>query len=73
MNHQEKKKNLNNWIKFSQLGLQMAVTIAFCAFVGIWIDQKFPPIAPFGVAGLSLFGVFASLYNVIKQVNQMKD
>ena len=51
----------------------MAVIIAFCTFAGIWIEQKFPSIAPFGVVGLSLFGVFCSLYNVIKQVNQMKD
>jgi hypothetical protein len=73
MSLKEKKKNLNNWAKFSQLGIQMAVIIAFCTFAGIWIEQKFSSIAPFGVVGLSLFGVFCSLYNVIKQVNQMKD
>ncbi|EGD33889.1 MULTISPECIES: AtpZ/AtpI family protein [unclassified Capnocytophaga] len=67
------KKKLNNWVKFSQLGIQMAVTIGICAYCGNWLDQKYPTIAPWGTVGGGLFGVFASLYLVIKQVNQMEE
>ena len=69
----QSKKNLSNWIKFSQLGLQMSVTIGLCAYCGNWLDKEYPIISPWGVLGLLLFGVFASLYSVIKQVNQMRD
>ncbi|GIZ16291.1 hypothetical protein RCZ15_14960 [Capnocytophaga catalasegens] len=65
------KKQINNWIKFSQIGLQMAITIALCAYLGDWLDKKYPVLAPWGIVGISLFGVFASLYNVIKQVEKM--
>lgn len=66
------KKPTNNWLKFSQIGIQMAVTITICAYLGVWLDQKYIQIAPLGVAGLSLFGVFIALYNVFKQVKNMQ-
>lgn len=49
----------------------MAITIALCAYLGDWLDKKYPALVPWGIVGLSLFGVFASLYNVIKQVGKM--
>ena len=65
------KNNLNNWVKFSQVGLQMAVTIAICAYLGHLLEAKYPTVAPWGIVGGSLFGVFAALYHVIKQVRAM--
>ena len=67
------RNNSNNWAKFSQVGLQMAVTIALCAYGGNFLDNKYPSIAPWGVVGGSLFGVFAALYHVIKQVKAMSN
>ena len=67
------RNNPNNWAKFSQVGLQMAVTIALCAYGGTLLDGKYPTIAPWGVAGGSLFGVFAALYHVIKQAKAMNN
>ena len=65
------KNNLNKWVKISQVGLQMAVTIAICAYLGCLLETKYPTIAPWGIVGGSLFGVFAALYHVIKQVRAM--
>ena len=67
------RNNPSNWVKFSQVGLQMAVTIALCAYGGNFLDNKYPTIAPWGVAGGSLFGVFAALYHVIKQAKAMNN
>ena len=51
----------------------MAVTIALCAYGGNLLDSKYPAVAPWGVVGGSLFGVFAALYHVIKQVKAMNN
>ena len=69
----QQRKNLNNWVKFSQIGIQMAVIIVLCTYLGTYLDEKFLSISPWGTVLGALFGVFASLYTVIKKVNQMKD
>ena len=51
----------------------MAVIIVLCTYLGTYLDEKFLSISPWGPVLGALFGVFASLYTVIKQVNQMKD
>ena len=69
----QQRKNLNNWVKFSQIGIQMAVIIVLSTYLGTYLDEKFLSISPWGTVLGALCGVFASLYTVIKQVNQMKD
>ena len=51
----------------------MAVIIVLCTYLGTYLDEKFLSISPWCTVLGALFGVFASLYTVIKQVNQMKD
>ena len=51
----------------------MAVIIVLCTYLGTYLDEKFLSISPWETVLGALFGVFASLYTVIKQVNQMKD
>ncbi|MDO5104282.1 AtpZ/AtpI family protein [Capnocytophaga sp.] len=66
-------KQLNKWIKFSQAGVQMAATIAICALAGNWLDGKFPELYPLFTVVLSLFGVFAAMYTIIRQAMNMSD
>lgn len=49
------------------MGIQMIIIIVLFAYLGDFLDKKYPAIAPFGLAGLSLFGVFSALFWVIKQ------
>ncbi|MDO5606928.1 MAG: AtpZ/AtpI family protein [Capnocytophaga sp.] len=65
--------NLNTWIKFSNIGLQMAAVIAFAVWAGTRLDGKFPDWQPFFTVTCSLSGVFGSLYWVIVQVKKMQD
>lgn len=72
----EKKKltsPINKWLKFSNIGIQMAATIVICVLLGRWLDGKYPNLYPLFTVVLSLFGVFASLYLVYKQVTEMSE
>ena len=72
-NKDSPKKKLDTWIKFSNIGLQMAVTIGAMAYLGVWLDKKYPNSYSLYTVVFSLIGVFASLYNVFRQVRNMND
>jgi len=64
----DKKKPLADYAKYSVLGLQMAAMIVAFTFAGKYLDSfnwiKFPL---FTVMGL-IFGVFGSMYYMIRQL-----
>jgi len=69
-NNGEKKSSgsyLKDYAPYFGLGIQLAVTVAALAFLGIWLDQKFDS-SPWLTIVCSFFGVFAGLYNFIKTV-----
>ena len=68
MERKRKTEGLNQYVKFSGMGLQMGITIAIFAYAGYWLDGKFETESPYYTAGLSLIGVFASLFLMIKQL-----
>lgn len=55
------------------MGIQMIIIIVLFAYLGDFLDKKYPIVAPFGLAGLSLFGVFTALFWVIKQAIQTEN
>lgn len=65
---QNKKKQLNNYIRFSAMGLQMGVTIAVGAIFGQWLDEKYPNSFQMYTVIFSLLAVFGAIYNVVRQV-----
>jgi hypothetical protein len=67
------KHGLNTWIKFSNIGLQMAIIIGGMAYLGVWLDGKYPNRYSVYTIICSLFGVFAAFYNVYRQVKNMND
>ncbi|MFM7661169.1 MAG: AtpZ/AtpI family protein [Bacteroidota bacterium] len=74
MNSKEKKtisKKASPFIKFSSLGIQMGIIIAFFTWLGVYLDEKFQLRTPWLTICLSLFGVCSSLYLVIKEVIKM--
>jgi F0F1-type ATP synthase assembly protein I len=74
MNLKEKKssgKKVSPFIRFSTLGIQMGVIIAFFTWLGYYLDDKFQSKTPWWTLILSLFGVCSSLYLVIKEVMKM--
>jgi F0F1-type ATP synthase assembly protein I len=49
----------------------MGIIIFAFAFLGNWLDEKYPNPNDLYVKILTLLGVFIALYNVIRQVNQL--
>lgn len=70
-NNKQKRKSLNTWIEFTQIGLQMGVIITAGVLIGIWLDEKYPNKHQVFTIILSLFAVFAALYMVIKKALHM--
>lgn len=69
----EKNKPLKNWAFFTGLGLQIGVTVYLMAFFGEKLDLKFETSKPYFAFGLVIFGLVASIYSVVKQLNKMND
>jgi F0F1-type ATP synthase assembly protein I len=63
MNLKKEKKDDQpaKWLRLSQIGIQMG------AIIGRWMMNE----TPWFAAGLSLFGVFAALYWVLKEVQDL--
>ena len=68
IDHYRMSKNQKNWLAYSGAGIQMVVTILFCLWIGIKIEDYSFISYPFGQLLGLLFGVFASVYNLIKSV-----
>ncbi|WP_038268301.1 AtpZ/AtpI family protein [Zhouia amylolytica] len=73
MNQEKRKNQLNNWIKFSNIGLQMAIIIGAGTYFGVWLDEKYPNNFSAFTIIFSLLSVFAALYNVIRQVKNISE
>ncbi|SHK04633.1 AtpZ/AtpI family protein [Hymenobacter psychrotolerans] len=59
----------SNFARFMGVGFQMLATIGACTWLGLWLDKRFG-LEPWGTVGLTLFGVFAAMYLVIREVSE---
>lgn len=64
------KKNI---YKFSGIGIQMGVIIGGFAWLGDYLDKRQGNTSAWWTLGLTLFGVFSSMYLLIKQIKNMSD
>ena len=62
-----KNSNKTEWVKYSGLGIQMAASVIICLYIGQWVGLKFGS-ENLGALFGTLFGLFASIYNLIKQI-----
>lgn len=70
MEEQDKRPN-NKWMALINIPFQMGLIIFAFSWLGTWLDEKYPNPNDLYVKGLTLFGVFVALYNVIRQVNDL--
>ena len=64
----KKVEKVNAFARFSSVGIQMAVIIVGFVLLGNYLDGYFNNKTPWLTIVLSLLGVFAGLYLVIKEV-----
>ena len=60
------------FVRFSGMGVQMICVIGLFVWAGTELDRRSPDFAPWWTVGGSLFGVFAALYLIIKEVQKIK-
>ena len=61
------KNQSTEWVKYSGLGIQMAVSVVICLYIGKWVGLKLGYEDLGALFGI-LFGLCASIYNLIKQI-----
>lgn len=67
-NKKQSKKQLNPFIRFSSIALQMGLTIYLGSKLGEWLDVKFNNTNQLYYKIVTLIAVFVAMYAVIKQV-----
>lgn len=75
-NHKNHKNNNNQkphnkWIILTGVGFQMGVTIFICAYIGKKLDAYFQTSTAWFTLGFVLFGIFASMYVLLKQIKNL--
>ena len=68
---ENRNKQLSKYLKFSSLGIQMGVIIAFFTWLGTYLDESQKTDVKWWTLSLSLFGVISSLVLVIREVIKM--
>ncbi|MBL7558547.1 AtpZ/AtpI family protein [Olleya sp. YSTF-M6] len=62
------KKQLNPFIRFTTMAIQMGVTIWLGSLLGGWLDKKLENNNQLYFKIVTLLAVFLAMYSVIKQV-----
>ncbi|MDY8138704.1 AtpZ/AtpI family protein [Aquimarina sp. 2201CG5-10] len=70
-NHKGKGNQLNKYIALTGIAFQMGATIFLCAYAGKKLDAYYELEKKWFTMGFVLFGVTASIYLVIKQLNRI--
>tara|TARA_B100000508_G_scaffold75230_1_gene58655 strand:+ start:127600 stop:127830 length:231 start_codon:yes stop_codon:yes gene_type:complete len=65
------KERLKNYLKFSTIAIQMGVLITAAALGGDWLDDAQQNEFPVWTLILTLIAIFASLYQIIREVIKM--
>ena len=65
------RKRPNRYIILTGIGLQMGITIYLGAYLGKYLDGKYPNEKNWFTIGFTLFAVAVAFYNVLRQVNKM--
>ena len=68
---ENQNKNTNKYLRFSSVGIQMGVIIGGFAWLGNYLDDSYQNKTAWWTLGLSLFGVAAGMYLMIKEVIKM--
>lgn len=61
----------NRWIVLTGAGLQMGIIIFACAYIGKKLDAYYNTETAWFTLGLILFGIFASMYLLLKQIKNL--
>ena len=67
-----KEKN-KSFLGFIGIATQMGATIFLGAYFGKMLDEKYPSDKKWFTIGLTLFAVFLSMYNILRQLKRINE
>jgi len=73
MDNQSKKKQRNKWLALINIPIQMGIVIFLFAYLGGWLDDKYPNKHNIYVKILTLVGVALAFYNLNRQVKDINE
>ena len=76
MENPQKKKQRNKWFAFINIPIQMGAIVFLSAWLGGWLDDKYPNKHNVYVKILTLVGVAIAFYNLnrqLKEINKSDD
>ncbi len=73
MENKKPKKQLNKYIRLTGIGLQMGITIYLAAYLGKWLDVKYPNENNLYTIVLTLAGVAISFYSLLQQIKNINN
>jgi len=71
MNNKKPKKPLNRFVRLSGIGLQFGITIYLAAYLGKWLDLKYPNDNNINTMIFTLLGVVLSFYSLLRQIKNL--
>ncbi len=71
MSSPQKKKSPNKWLALINIPIQMGVIVFLFAYLGDWLDQKYPNPNTIYVKISTLTGVALSFYNLNRQLKEI--
>jgi uncharacterized membrane protein YfcA len=73
MDNQSKKKQRNKWLALINIPIQMGIVIFLFAYLGRWLDEKYPNPNEIYVKIFVLIGVALAFYNLNRQLKQINE
>lgn len=67
-NRNQPKRQLNKYVRFTSIALQMGLTIYLGSKLGEWLDHKFGKANQLYYKIVTLLAVFLAMFSVIRQV-----
>mgnify|MGYP001388247123 FL=1 len=70
-NQNPKKQTNNKWLALINIPIQMGAIIFLFAYLGNWLDEKYPNTHNVFVKILTLVGVAIAFYNINRQLKDI--
>jgi F0F1-type ATP synthase assembly protein I len=70
-NQNPKKRTNNKWLALINIPIQMGAIIFLFAYLGNWLDEKYPNTHTIFVKILTLVGVAIAFYNINRQLKDI--
>lgn len=70
---QKGKKPLKNWAVLSGIAIQMGAIIFVFAWIGQWLDKKYPSNKEWFTILFVLLGVAVAIYTVLRQLKRLNN